>query len=112
MRRSRRRSVSPRRFEIPKALEFGTSTTNRPGSETSWVSRAPFAPIGFFVTWQTMVWPALSICSIRIEGLERVDSTSSDSNWTSPRYRTPFFGMPMSMKAASMPGSTFWTRPT
>ena len=28
------------------------STTNRPGSDTSWVRRAPLWPIGFFVTWQ------------------------------------------------------------
>ena len=35
------------------------STTNRPGSETSWVSRAPLAPIGFLVTWQTIVWRGL-----------------------------------------------------
>ena len=40
------------------------STTNRPGSDTSWVRRAPFAPIGFFVTWQMIVCLALSICSI------------------------------------------------
>ncbi len=110
--RSLRRSVSPRRFEIPNALEFGTRTTKRPGMETSWVSRAPLAPIGFFVTWQTIVWPALSICSIRSPEPERPDSTSSLSNWTSPRYSTPFFGIPMSMNAASMPGRTFWTLPT
>ena len=65
MRRSRRRSVSPRRLEMPNALEFGTRTAKRPGSETSWVRRAPLAPIGFFVTWHRMVWPALSTSSIR-----------------------------------------------
>jgi hypothetical protein len=32
------------------------STTNRPGSETSWVRRAPLWAIGFLVTWQRMVW--------------------------------------------------------
>ena len=63
--RSRRRSLSPRRLEIPKALLLGTSTAKRPGSETSWVSRAPLAPIGFFVTWQRMVWPGRSTSSIR-----------------------------------------------
>ena len=31
------------------------STTNRPGSDTSWVRRAPLWAIGFFVTWQRMV---------------------------------------------------------
>ena len=41
------------------------STTNRPGSDTSWVRRAPLAPIGFLVTWQTMICLALSICSMR-----------------------------------------------
>ena len=40
-------------------------TTKRPGSDTSWVSRAPLAPIGFFVTWHRMVCPARSICSMR-----------------------------------------------
>ncbi len=49
---------------MPYAVLFGTSTTNRPGSETSWVSRAPLAPMGFLVTWQRMVWPGRSSCSI------------------------------------------------
>ena len=40
------------------------STTKRPGSDTSWVRRAPLAPIGFFVTWQMIVCLARSICSI------------------------------------------------
>ena len=57
--------MSPSRFEIPNALEFGTRTAKRPGSETSWVSRAPLAPMGFLVTWHRMVWPALSTSSIR-----------------------------------------------
>ena len=65
IRRSRRRSLSPRRLEIPKALELGTSTAKRPGSETSWVSRAPLAPMGFLVTWHRMAWPALSTSSMR-----------------------------------------------
>ena len=41
------------------------STTNRPGSDTSWVRRAPLAPIGFLVTWQMIVCLAFSICSMR-----------------------------------------------
>ncbi len=53
----RRRSGSSRRLEIPNADELGTITTKRPGRETSWVSRAPFAPMGFFVTWHTIIWP-------------------------------------------------------
>ena len=58
--------------------EFGTSTTKRPGSETSWVRRAPLWAIGFFVTWQRMVWRALRICSIRGSApLDRPPSTSS-----------------------------------
>ena len=65
IRRSRRRSVSPSRLEIPKALELGTSTAKRPGRDTSWVRRAPLAPIGFLVTWHKMVCPALSTSSIR-----------------------------------------------
>ena len=78
IRRSRLRSLSSSRLEMPKAEEFGTMTTKRPGSETSWVSRAPLAPIGFFVTWQKMVWPGRSICSIRGDALLAV-STSSRS---------------------------------
>ena len=85
------------------------STTNRPGSDTSWVSRAPLAPIGFFVTWHTIDWRTLRICSIRAGPAP--DSTSSASYWTSPRYSTAFLGVPMSTKAASMPGRTFCTRP-
>ncbi len=69
---------------MPKADELGTMTTKRPGSETSWVRRAPLAPMGFFVTWQRMVWPARSICSIRGEPPDDV-STSSRSKRTSPR---------------------------
>ena len=60
---------------MPEAFEFGTSTTKRPGSETSSVRRAPFRPIGFFVTWQTIVWPGRSRCSIRVapgSALDRV----------------------------------------
>ncbi len=63
-------------------------TTNRPGRETSWVSRAPLAPMGFFVTWHKMVWPARSICSIRGDPPPPpppVVSTSSRSYRTSPR---------------------------
>ena len=63
--------------------EFGISTTNRPGRDTSWVSRAPLAPIGFFVTWQMMVWRALSICSMR--GRSERSTMSSASYCTSPR---------------------------
>ena len=55
IRRRRLRSASSSRLEIPKAVELGTMTTKRPGSDTSWVRRAPLAPIGFFVTWQKMV---------------------------------------------------------
>ena len=41
------------------------STTKRPGSDTSWVRRAPLWAIGFLVTWQRIVCLALSICSMR-----------------------------------------------
>jgi len=68
MRRRRRRSLSLRRFEIPNAEELGTSTAKRPGRETSWVRRAPLAPIGFFVTWHKMTWPGRSTCSMRGRG--------------------------------------------
>ncbi len=53
-------------------------TTNRPGSDTSWVRRAPLAPIGFFVTWHKMTWPGRNISSMRAEALLAV-STSSTS---------------------------------
>ena len=39
------------------ATSSGTMTTKRPGSDTSWVRRAPLAPIGFFVTWHRIIWP-------------------------------------------------------
>ena len=65
MRRRRRRSLSPSRLEMPKALLLGTSTAKRPGRETSWVRRAPLAPIGFLVTWHRIVCPALRTSSIR-----------------------------------------------
>ena len=44
---------------------LGISTTKRPGRDTSWVRRAPLVPIGFLVTWHTMVWPCFSSCSMR-----------------------------------------------
>ena len=65
MPRRRLRTSSGRRLEMPYVLEFGISTTKRPGSETSWVSRAPLAPIGFFVTWQTISWRARRMSSMR-----------------------------------------------
>ena len=37
-----------------RCVLLGMSTTNRPGSDTSWVRRAPLGPIGFLVTWQRM----------------------------------------------------------
>ena len=42
---------------------------NRPGSETSWVRRAPLWPIGFFVTWQRISCLGLSMSSMRVSGL-------------------------------------------
>ena len=110
MPRSRLRTSSGRRLEMPYVFEFGISTTNRPGSETSCVRRAPLAPIGFLVTWQMMSWRARRMSSIRASSA--FSSMSSASYWTSPRYSTAFFGVAMSTNAASMPGSTFWTRPT
>ncbi len=63
---------------MPNAVELGTMTTNRPGSDTSWVRRAPLAPIGFLVTWHKITCPGRSISSIRAEALLAV-STSSTS---------------------------------
>ncbi len=63
---------------MPKAEEFGTMTTKRPGSDTSWVRRAPLAPMGFFVTWHRITWPGRSISSMRGDALFAV-STSSTS---------------------------------
>ena len=68
---------------MPYVLEFGISTTKRPGSETSCVSRAPLAPIGFFVTWQTISWRARRMSSMRAPSPR--SSMSSASYWTSPR---------------------------
>ena len=65
-RRSRLRSSSGRRFEIPYVSGWpGTMTTKRPAKLTSWVRRAPFAPIGFFVTCTSTDWPFFSSRSIR-----------------------------------------------
>ena len=50
---------------MPYVSLSGMRTTKRPGKETSCVRRAPLVPIGFFVTWQTMLWPVRSSCSIR-----------------------------------------------
>ena len=94
---------------MPYVFELGISTTNRPGRETSWVRRAPLAPIGFLVTWLMISCLALSICSMR--RLPPFSTMSSASYCTSPRYSTAFFGVPMSTNAASMPGRTFCTRP-
>ena len=58
---------------MPKVAELGTSTAKRPGSETSWVRRAPLAPMGFLVTWQMIVWPGRSISSMRAAGRGRLD---------------------------------------
>ncbi|CAB4596561.1 unannotated protein [freshwater metagenome] len=41
-----------------------------------------------------------------------LSTMSSASYCTSPRYSTAFFGVPMSTKAASIPGRTFCTLPT
>ena len=108
-RRRRLRSSSGRRFEMPYVCGWpGTITTNRPARLTSCVSRAPLCPIGFFVTCTMIAWPLRSTRSMRGRS---PPSTSDGSYATSPRYSTPFFGVPMSMNAASMPGSTFCTRP-
>ena len=50
---------------MPYVSLSGMSTTKRPGRDTSWVRRAPLVPIGFLVTWQMMLWPVRSNCSIR-----------------------------------------------
>ena len=104
--RRRLRSDSGSRLEIPYVELLGTRTTKRPGSDTSWVRRAPLWAIGFLVTWARMVWRDLRTCSIRGRPLP---PNSFSSYWRSPRYSTAFFGVPMSTKAASIPGRTFWT---
>ena len=90
---------------MPYVFEFGINTTNRPGSDTSWVSRAPFAPIGFLVTWLMIIWRARRMSSIR--AFLPFVSMSSASYCTSPRYSTAFFGVAISTNAASIPGKTF-----
>ncbi len=51
-------------------------TTKRPGRETSWVRRAPLAPIGFLVTWHKMTWPGRNISSMRGEAPRAVSMSS------------------------------------
>ena len=41
------------------------------------MSRAPFAPMGFFVTWHTIICPGFSICSIRSALELRVSMSST-----------------------------------
>ena len=60
---------------------FGIMTTNRPARLTSWVRRAPFVPMGFFVTCTTTDWPLRSSRSI----FGRRPSISVSSKTTSSR---------------------------
>ena len=95
--RRRLRSESGSRFDIPKPDELGTRTTNRPASDTSWVRRAPFSPMGFLVTWHRIDCLGRSRSSIRGLALSPSalpDSISSGSYWTSPRYSTRVLGRP------------------
>ena len=71
------------------------------------VSRAPLCPIGSLVTCTSTESPERSACSI-----ERArPSRPVASQLTSPAYRTALRPRPMSTKAASMLGRTFWTLP-
>jgi len=90
-------------------VDSGTNTTKRPGIDTSWVSRAPFIPIGFFVTWQTIVWPGRRQVLDPISAGLALDVVALVGNVTP--VKDAFFGVPMSTKAASMPGSTFFHSP-
>ena len=42
-------------WKCRRQSKMGTRTAKRPGSETSWVRRAPLAPIGSLVTWHRIV---------------------------------------------------------
>ena len=70
------------------------------------------APIGFLVTWQMI--DLLGLQHLLDAGAARLPFALDVLGVvaaTSPRYSTAFLGVPMSTNAASMPGSTFWTRP-
>jgi hypothetical protein len=62
---SRERSVSGSLRLMPVIEPSGTYTRNRPARLTWLVSRAPFWPIGSFVTWTSTGSPDLSATSIR-----------------------------------------------
>lgn len=64
-------------------------------------------PIGSLVTCTRTDWPDLRADSMRRGPL----AMPSASKLTSPAYRTALRPLPMSMKAASIDGSTFWTLP-
>ncbi len=64
-------------------------------------------PIGSLVTCTSTESPDLSACSMR----RGWPSSPAASQFTSPAYRTALRPLPTSMNAASMLGSTFWTRP-
>ncbi len=111
--RSRSRSLSGNLRDTPTPSPSGAYTRYRPGIETSIVRRAPFVPIGSFVTCTTISWPAFSRSEMR--GPPRCprprrfvlpSAVTISSTW-----RNPFFSRPMSTNAASIPASTLSTRP-
>ena len=71
------------------------------------MSRAPFAPTGSLVTWTRTVLPDFKTLSI----LRCWPSDPNAFQSSSPAYSTALRPRPMSMKAASIDGSTFCTRP-
>jgi hypothetical protein len=105
---SRLRSVSGSLREMPDVVPSGTYTRNRPGRLIWLVRRAPLWPTGSLVTCTRTVWPEDSTDSI-LRGLPSLWPRADQL--TSPAYSTALRPLPMSMKAASIEGSTFWTRP-
>ena len=103
----RTRSASSSRRETPLPSPFGTYTRNRPGSEISVVSLAPFDFIGSLTAWTRMVCPRL----IRSWIFRAPLRPSSSGPTISSTYRNPFFSSPISTNAASIPGRTLSTTP-
>lgn len=76
----------------------------RPGREMCIVARGPFVPMASLTIWMGR------LCPMWMRAFCGMDSIVSCGR-PSPMYRKAFFPVPMSTKAACMPGRTFCTRP-
>ena len=103
IRRRRLRSSSGSRFEMPYVCGWpGTITTKRPGE--AHLLREARALVRDRVL-RDLHDDRLAVAQHALDAGRLRRLRRRTSSWTtSPRYSTPFFGVPMSMNAASMPG--------